>query len=75
MARARLTPRPRPTEELQQEMIHNLGWIKAHDLIRREADVLRVAPDSGAAIRSAYATYQTGRKGLDQTQPEQEPML
>lgn len=64
--------RPRPTEELLQELISTLGWGPAHALLDKEAEGLRTSDTRAPhVIRSAYATF---RSAADRN-VEQESLL
>lgn len=59
------TPAPAPTpptampsvEEAFQHLIAEVGWAKAHVLVKAEAAALRISADSPRAMKNAIATH------------------
>ena len=48
-------------EEAFQHLISQVGWAKAHLLVKAEAAALRIPADSPRAIANAIATHQSYR--------------
>lgn len=60
-------------EEAFQRLIAEVGWAKAHLLVKAEAAALRIPADSPRAMANAIATHKATRPTRDT--PTQEGLL